>query len=213
MSLILSAVSGCEQKKLEDSGKILSELHTLLKSKYAFKTRLTTAEVPCPNDATVVMIFGQSNSSNRVPRSKHFDLKNGQLYQWNWVDQKCALYSEPVSGADGDLAGNAITPTLTMIQDQIRRPIVIVAFGVGATSVTDWAEGPLSQVHETTLIQLKLRKLKPVVVFFHQGETEGALTLGRKNAQENAQSSKDYERKLEKIIHRQQHHFPKTWFG
>ena len=144
----------------------------MLEKRFEFFTIPTELAVDCPKNALTIAIFGQSNSANRIPRTRPIHLERNDFYVWNWVDQKCAKYSEPILGAEGDSAGNVFTRVLEMLQTRVSGPIVIVGFGVGGTSILDWAQGPLSILHENILKTLMDQGMHLDLAIFHQGETE-----------------------------------------
>ena len=73
--------------------------------------------VNCSIDSISIAIFGQSNSSNSVPREKPIDIPKN-LYQFDWRSKNCLEYSEPLLGTVG-FGGNDITQTAILTLQSI----------------------------------------------------------------------------------------------
>ena len=52
------------------------------------------------------------------------------------------------------------------------KPIVIIPFGVGGTSVLQWAYGDLSDRHQLVMKRVKESGLSPRIFLWHQGESD-----------------------------------------
>ena len=94
----------------------------------------------CPQNYLSIATFGQSNSANSVTELSDLPIPSN-LYQYDWKSQKCYFYREPLLGTSGT-QGNAITYTATKLAKNYKKPILIIPFGVGGTSVMD-----LSLIH------------------------------------------------------------------
>jgi hypothetical protein len=126
--------------------------------------------VECPKNALEIATFGQSNSTNHVQPLASMEIPKN-LYQYDWKSKKCYHYKEPLLGVDGR-RGNVITYTATMLANSTSKPVLIIPFGVGRTSVLQWAYGFLSFQQEFALDSIKKSGLKPQVFLWHQGESD-----------------------------------------
>ena len=61
----------------------------------------------CPENATTIATFGQSNSANSMTELSNVVIPPN-VYQYDWKSQKCYIYKEPLLGASG-IKGNVIT--------------------------------------------------------------------------------------------------------
>ena len=127
-------------------------------------------ETNCPENPITIAIFGQSNSTNGVIGKSNIAIPSN-LYQYDWKSQKCYFYKEPLLGTSGT-KGNAITYTASKMVNNYRKPIVIIPFGVGGTSVLEWAYGDLSYQHLIVMKRVKESKLSPRIFLWHQGESD-----------------------------------------
>lgn len=123
---------------------------------------------PCPEQASVVAIFGQSNASNWIVPAYTGTIPSN-LLQYDWKRNRCAVYREPLLGNDNS-AGSLFTPTLVALAR--KRPshsFLVVPFARGGSSVLDWAYGYLSRQNELVLDQLIARGLPPNIFFMAPG--------------------------------------------
>ena len=127
-------------------------------------------EVNCPKDSISIATFGQSNSANGMTERSEEKIPSN-LYQYDWKSQKCYYYKEPLLGANG-INGNVITYTASKMARDSDNPIVIIPFGVGGTSVLEWAYGDLSHQHRIVMERIKKSNLSPRVFLWHQGESD-----------------------------------------
>ncbi|MEO1068018.1 MAG: sialate O-acetylesterase [Cyanobacteria bacterium J06638_6] len=180
--------------------------------------------VSCPSDAIVIAHFGQSNSANYVQPQAAIDIPDN-LVQYDWKSDQCFGYREPLLGADG-CWGNVLTYTAVAIAQASSRPVIVVPWGVGGSSVLDWAEGNLSYQHDLVLDRLQRRNLVPQIILWHQGESDtGPMGSGEVWASVPYFSDPSalgfrfglttaiYERALTTIIHRTLRAFPDARFG
>lgn len=125
-------------------------------------------QVLCPKDGITLATFGQSNSANYVrPKASISIPKN--IFKYDWISGKCYEYKEPLIGTDGE-GGNIITYTAVRLASTTSKPITIVPFGVGGTSVLQWAYGYLSYQQDIALSNMKRDGIKPQIFLWHQGE-------------------------------------------
>lgn len=97
----------------------------------------------CPSNALTVVTFGQSNSANSVDFITPDKSIPSNLLQFDWSSGRCFKYKEPLIGADGS-KGNTITPFAIELAKTTESYLIIAPFGVGGTSVLNWAYGPMS---------------------------------------------------------------------
>ncbi len=146
---------------------------SITKSKLLIKSYFDIShykETKCPDESITIATFGQSNSVNGMTEQSDVAIPSN-LYQYDWRSQKCYLYKEPLLGTDG-VQGNVITYTATKMANNFDRQIVIIPFGVGGTSVLEWAYGDLSHQHQIVLKRIKESGLYPRIFLWHQGEED-----------------------------------------
>ena len=124
----------------------------------------------CPENSITIATFGQSNSANTVTWKSDLAIPSN-LYQYDWKSQSCYLYKEPLLGTTGK-AGNVITYTAIKMANISNKAIVIIPFGVGGTSVLNWAYGDLSHQHKIVMKRIKRSGLSPNIFLWHQGESD-----------------------------------------
>ena len=179
-------------------------------------------QVLCPKNGITLATFGQSNSANSVkPLSTNEMPKN--LFQYDWKTGKCYEYKEPLLGTTGT-NGNVITYTAIKIARDTSNPVVVIPFGVGGTSVLEWAFGSLSYQQDLALSSIKQSGLSPKIFLWHQGESDArtndsspddlkkipAFTKPRIRL---GLSRDSYTNALEKIVEKTNQYFPKSYFG
>ena len=136
----------------------------------SFPTISQYTEVICPKDSISIATFGQSNSANSMTEMSNVNIPEN-LYQYDWKSQKCYKYKEPLLGTTNP-RGNAITHTAVKLSKTLKRPVVIIPFGVGGTSVLEWAYGDLSHQHSSVVERMKNSGLSPKIFLWHQGESD-----------------------------------------
>ena len=151
-------------------GKEFIQKNIYLKIRLHYPEISQYKETNCPENPITIAIFGQSNSTNGVIGKSNIAIPSN-LYQYDWKSQKCYFYKEPLLGTSGT-KGNAITYTASKMANNYRKPIVIIPFGVGGTSVLEWAYGDLSYQHSIVMKRVKESKLSPRIFLWHQGESD-----------------------------------------
>jgi hypothetical protein len=183
------------------------------------KLRNDLKEVECPASHVAIATFGQSNSANRVLRSKGLiAINDGKTFMWDWTSGKCYPYSEPVVGTDGLGKGNILTDTITKLREMYTGNLIIIAFAKGGSSVFDWSHARLSVRLDAVLNRLKEHAIYPNVFLWHQGETDATpeqYTSWKKNAYGNKTGSPYhyYESALSLITQKIGSSFPKSIIG
>jgi hypothetical protein len=99
------------------------------------ENRPSNPEVPCPKDAVVIFIAGQSNAANSVGHrsvARHgvFTLYAG----------KCYRAAGPIAGAEGRFG--SVWPLVgdLLIEAGFARSVILVSAAMGGTSITKWAD-------------------------------------------------------------------------
>jgi len=156
-------------------------------------------KIDCPENSLSIAIFGQSNSANYVSEKSDIAIPSN-LYQYDWKSHKCYLYKEPLLGTEG-WGGNVITYTATKMANNSNKPIVIIPFGIGSTSVLGWAYGQPSSHHEKVMKRVKESLMSPSIFLWHQGESDSNLP------------EEVYYNALRKVVESTFNSFPQTSFG
>lgn len=127
-------------------------------------------EIPRVTDKTIVaFVFGQSNSAN-YSGERHYALTENVL---NYFDGRYYVAADPLLGASG-LGGTMWTITANkLIQHQIADKVVLIAAGVGGTSVKQWRSGTdLYKMIEERLKDTKRNNIPVTHFLWHQGESD-----------------------------------------
>ena len=168
------------------------------------------AALACPRAAQVVLSFGQSNAANSVrPRLGRSWPAN--LLQYDWRRDRCLPYREPLAGSDGQ-GGHSLSPLLRQLAAGSSRPVLLVPFASGSSSVRDWAYGPLAGRQALVLERLRRRQLAPALVFWHQGESD-AGPPGVRGAGGRPLTRQAYGAALGLVVQRTRAVFPGARFG
>ena len=110
--------------------------HQVDKSRYrSFLNSNGRTSVPCPEDAVVIAVIGQSNAANHV-NSKFKDPNNFRAF--NFFDEKCYLIEDPNLGATGN-GGSIWTYFSTSLANVLNKNVVIINNSIKGTSVEDWS--------------------------------------------------------------------------
>ena len=156
-------------------------------------------EIECPLSSLQIAYFGQSNSGNSVKPKSKLNLPIN-LLQYDWQSRKCYKYKEPLIGTTG-YEGNVITYTALKLSSISNKPIVIIPFGKGGSSVLEWAYGNLSFHHDLVLENIKKYNLYPQIFLWHQGESDHGI------------NQKQYKEALRVVLDKTRDYFPKSYFG
>ena len=165
----------------------------------------------CPDFSLSIAYFGQSNSANSVNKISKLNIPDN-LYQYNWKDEKCYKYKEPLLGATGK-KGNSITPFAISLANNFESNILIIPYGIGSTLIESWANGENSLLNKRLLDNLKSRKINVDLFLFHQGESDANIVRTFSNKNEKSNYSKTYLNNLLKIIDQTRFYFPESHFG
>ena len=136
----------------------------------------TTGHVPqpCPKDAFVMVVFGQSNSANFVG-TRH-DPPPDVLSHY---DGKCWRADDPLLGAEGD-QGNIAVPLAARLR--AGKPVVVEALGIGSSTVDEWLRGALRPFYDRRAANLKATYPKVDLIVWIQGEKDQGTDPGELRA-------------------------------
>lgn len=158
----------------------------------------TPTQAPLITEKTIVaFVFGQSNSANG--EGERFQSKDNTVF--NYFDHHYYLAVDPLLGATGT-AGSMWTITANkLIEKKIADKVVLLAAGVGGTSVKQWRNG--GDLH--AMLERRLKDAQdnhiPITHFlWHQGESD------------NGTYENEYEKGLTEVIHLTQRYYPKAKF-
>jgi len=182
-------------------------------------------QVLCPKDGIALATFGQSNSGNTV-RPVATDVTPKNLFQYDWRTGKCYEYKEPLLGTTGT-EGNVITYTASKIAKDTSKPVIVIPFGVGGTSVLEWAYGHLSYQQDIALSSIRRSGLSPQIFLWHQGESDArvegsspddlkkvsSFSKPEGNDYQLGLSKKSYADALQKVVDKTKQYFPDSYFG
>jgi hypothetical protein len=185
-------------------------------------TQISYKQVLCPKDGIALATFGQSNSGNRVQPKATIEIPEN-LLQYDWKTEKCYEYNEPLLGTTGT-EGNVITYTASKIAENTSKPVVVIPFGVGGTSVLEWAYGWLSYQQDFALSSIKNSGLSPQIFLWHQGERDARFDGSNPDDLKKVQfikpesrqlglSKKSYADALQKVVDKTKQYFPDSYFG
>jgi len=182
-------------------------------------------QVLCPKDGIGLATFGQSNSGNSV-KPVATDRLPKNLFQYDWKTGKCYEYKEPLLGTTGT-EGNVITYTASKIAKDTSKPVIVIPFGVGGTSVLEWAYGHLSYQQDIALSSIRKSGLSPKIFLWHQGESDAkvegsspddlkkvlSFTKPEGKDYQLGLSRKSYADALQKVVDKTKQYFPDSYFG
>lgn len=210
------------------SEKALEKANKLLRNKIIpefIANRVKTNEQDCPKDSIAIAYFGQSNSSGYVRPKAKLKYKSN-LIQYDWRNNKCYSYSEPLLGSEGRF-GNSITYFANTISNQTDKKILIIPFGKGGSSVMSWSYGYLNRLLDLILNQLNDQEITVEIFLWHQGESDVKMPTSnidklkevpyfKGNFDEaiyEGLDKKTYKQALEKIINDTRNFYPDSQFG
>jgi hypothetical protein len=134
-------------------------------------------QVPCPRQkkrTAVILTFGQSNSANFAVQP--YKSEHGRRVL-NLFEGRCYIASSPLLGANGTWGESWTLLGNLLIQNRVFDNVIIVATGIGATSVAQWAEGgKLNPLLLETVANVTKAKYKFTHLLWHQGEADTKST-------------------------------------
>jgi len=204
--------------------KIYEPIRSLVVRPQVQPTISNYKSVECPINGISIATFGQSNSANTVAYHYQEQIPRN-LFMYDWRSQQCYKYQEPLPGTNGT-GGNVITYTGVKIASISDDPVIIIPFGVGQTSVLQWAYGDLSYQHKIAMERISKSRLSPTVFLWHQGEQDRNLELWTSDDLTNVEpfgrldsywvmgiSEDGYYNALKLIVERTLESFPDAKFG
>lgn len=122
-------------------------------------------------DTLVILAFGQSNSACFGQGSYTPSPSVVEFHEGNFIKAV-----EPLKGAAGN-GGCSVWTRLAdkLVSDGYCTTVVIVAIGIGSTTVDDWSTGKWAPRLEETLRQLQQHPLDIDLVVWHQGESDNLI--------------------------------------
>lgn len=174
-------------------GQVTNEFSQLIKD----PTKLQT-QVPNVTDKTIVaFVFGQSNSANGAGERFQANSKN----VFNYFDNHYYIATDPLLGATGN-AGSMWTITANkLIEKNIADKIILIAAGVGGTSVKLWRNGgELNKMLENRLKETQGNNIQITHFLWHQGESDNGIY------------ESEYENGLTEVITLTQRYYPNSKF-
>jgi hypothetical protein len=208
---------------LKSHNFVRDKIHSPFKSSISQKTtQASYKQVLCPKDGITLATFGQSNSANYVEPLANVKIPRN-LLQYDWRTEKCYEYREPLLGTDGS-GGNIVTYTAVRIAENSSKPIVVISFGVGGSSVLEWAYGWLSYQLDFALSSLNDSGLSPKIFLWHQGEIdarfEGSHPDNLKKVpyiqpgnKQFGLGRRSYADALQAVVDKTKQYFPNSHFG
>ena len=130
-------------------------------------------KVKCNSDGIQIGYFGQSHTTNWLKDFSNLDIPDN-LFLYDWKTDSCFKYREPLKALDGD-KGNIITYTAVNLANRNYLPVTIIPFGVGNSSIMEWAYGDLRFLHKKVLRNIRKKNFKPKVFIWIQGTNDVAI--------------------------------------
>ncbi len=126
--------------------------------------------VPCPTDAHLVLVTGQSNSANFLMAD---DYQHSNVY--NAFDGQCYALQDPVLGATNH--AKSLMPAIASKLD-VDKPLVFLTTGWSSTSILDWAnpDFELASYTNQELKRLQDQGLTLEAMVWIQGEQDAHTT-------------------------------------
>lgn len=180
-------------QNINEFGQVTNEFAQLIKD-----PTKTLVNAPTITDKTIVaFVFGQSNSANG--EGERFQANDNNVF--NYFDNHYYSASDPLLGATGT-AGSMWTITANkLIEKKITDKVVLIAAGVGGTSVKQWRNGGnLNQMLENRLKETQQNHINITHFLWHQGESD------------NGTYESEYENGLTEVIALTQRYYPNAKF-
>ena len=134
------------------------------------------------------------------------------LYQYNWKDNQCYRYKEPLLGSTGK-KGNSITPFAISLANNIENNVLIIPYGIGSSLIESWSNGDNSLLNNSILKNLIRKKIKVDLFLFHQGESDASVVRNFSSSNQKSNYSLKYLIDLLSIIDQTRLYFPNSHFG
>ena len=121
---VIGINSNCYERKLKG---VIYPWVTNLEGRYSYIVNKKAFK--CPKNAFVIMVSGQSNSSNFLKSNKKYKNKH-----YNYFDGKCYELSNPVLGAEGEMS--SLIPAIASKLDKYK-DIIFFTSGIGGLSIKE----------------------------------------------------------------------------
>jgi hypothetical protein len=135
------------------------------------RQEINCQEIPNNDKTMVVLIFGQSQSSN------HGNVKGiASKNVYTFYQGKCYPAEDPLPGADG--LGGSIWTRLgnKIINKDLYETVIFAPIALGGTKIEQWS--PSGELHNrilNTIDDLNSQNLKITHLFWHQGESDSLV--------------------------------------
>ncbi|ARS28676.1 sialate O-acetylesterase [Sphingomonas sp. KC8] len=130
--------------------------------------------LPCPANAAVVVLFGQSLAANSGAFVYPAAGRGGGLTStYIFHGGHCYPLGDPMPGATGK--GGSVGPPLALLASTaLDRPVVMIAGAVSGSSILQWtpADSPFARALLDRLAQARRAGLAPSVYIWMQGEAD-----------------------------------------
>jgi len=164
----------------------------------AYPGKREIARPPIGPHTMVAFVFGQSNSANHG--NAKFRATSDAVA--NFWDGRYFAAEDPLLGASGEGGGPWVRMADKLIASRTFGEAILIAAGVGATSVQEWTVGGrLNGMLETRLAEAKDAGLSVTHFLWHQGESDNT-TIG----------AATYDTAMQPIIELTRRYFPKSKF-
>ena len=136
----------------------------------------TKIEVRAPDlteKSIVAFAFGQSNSANSL--GERYAAKTDKVV--SYFDGRYYLGSDPLLGATGSAGSMWIITANKLIEENIADKVVLLAAGVGGSSIKLWRDGgSLNKMFEGRLRNAIQNQIQITHFLFHQGEADHRMS-------------------------------------
>ncbi|SNS59557.1 hypothetical protein SAMN06295912_11012 [Sphingomonas laterariae] len=132
--------------------------------------------LPCPDNALVIVLFGQSLSANSGTRLFRPASEPTVPPAYNYFAGHCYPLRDPMLGAAGD-GGSIGTPMAGYVSAALRRPVVLIAGGIGGTSIVQWTarDSAMRDLLLDRIADARRAGLRPAIHVWVQGEADVAM--------------------------------------
>lgn len=124
----------------------------------------------CPQEATVVGVFGQSNS---MSWPANVFAGSPDVFEYDLSSGTCVSSLSKVSSIRGNTVYGAVIDLKR--RRALSGPVVVASWGENGTSVLQWGSGSLAYKTRDALHSLARDVGEPSIIFYHQGERDAVM--------------------------------------